>query len=94
MGLYHFQGQKLEKKGYAIQVAAFNQRSGMLRKQAALQKLFFNNILISFDNFNTKTINYKIFIGPFATASEAAAYQKSLKKKNVLGFIVDLTTLK
>lgn len=37
-------------------------------------------------------MNYKVFVGPFATASEAMSYQKSLKKKNVTGFIVDLTT--
>ena len=91
--MYHFQGQRIAKQGFAIQVAALNQRGGMLRKQAELQKLFFNNILINFDNFNSKTINYKILIGPFATATEASNYQKSLKKKNITGFLVDLTTL-
>jgi cell division protein FtsN len=35
---------------------------------------------------------YKVFIGPFGTALDATHYQKSLKKKNVTGFIVDLTT--
>ncbi len=91
--MYHFQGQRIAKQGFAIQVAALNQRGGMLRKQAELQKLFFNNILINFDNFNSKTINYKILMGPFETAAEASNYQKSLKKKNITGFIVDLTTL-
>ena len=91
--MYHFQGQRIAKQGFAIQVAALNQRGGMLRKQAELQKLFFNNILINFDNFNSKTINYKILMGPFETATEASNYQKSLKKKNITGFIVDLTTL-
>lgn len=91
--MYHFQGQRIAKQGFAIQVAALNQRGGMLRKQAELEKLFFNNILINFDNFNSKTINYKILIGPFTTATEASSYQKSLKKKNIKGFIVDLTTL-
>lgn len=92
--MYHFQGQKIAKQGFAVQVAALNQRGGMLRKQAELQKLFFKNILINFDNVNTKTINYKILIGPFLTVNEATSYQKGLKKKNITGFIVDLTTLK
>ena len=93
LGLYHFQGQRVAKQGFAVQVAALNQRGGMLRKQAELQKLFLKNILINFDNANTKTINYKILIGPFATATEASSYQSSLKKKNITGFIIDLTTL-
>ncbi len=91
--MYHFQGQRVAKQGFAVQVAALNQRGGMLRKQAELQKLFLKNILINFDNANTKTINYKILIGPFATATEASSYQSSLKKKNITGFIIDLTTL-
>ncbi len=94
MGLYHFQGQKVAKQGFAIQVAAFNQQGGMLIKQAELQKFFLKNILINYDNANTKTINYRILIGPFTTATEASSYQRSLKKKNITGFIVDLTTLK
>ncbi len=91
--MYHFQGQKQIQRGFAIQVAAFNQRCSVLRKQAELQNLFFKNILIQYDKVNKDTINYKVFIGPFETAAEAAGYQKSLKKKNITGFIVDLTTL-
>lgn len=74
-------------------MAALNQRGSLLRKQAELQKMFFKNILIHYDNVNTETINYKVFIGPFPTALEASNYQKDLKKKKILGFLVDLTTL-
>ena len=91
--MYRIDGQKQAKQGFAIQVAAFNQKGSLLRKQAELQKMFFKNILIYYDNINTETINYKVFIGPFPTATEALSYQNSLKKKKILGFIVDLTTL-
>ena len=91
--MFHIEGQKLSKKGFAVQVAAFNQRGSLLRKIAELQKLFFKNILINYDNLNSKTINFKVLFGPFSMESEASSYQKSLKKKNITGFIVDLTTL-
>jgi cell division protein FtsN len=92
--LSHFQGQKLAKKGFAIQVASLNKRENLLRKETQLQSLFIKNILVNSEKGKDGNTNFKVFIGPFATALEATSYQKSLKKKNVSGFIVDLTTLK
>lgn len=66
----------------------------MLKKQAELQNLYLKNILVNYDKCTDGSNNYKIFIGPFPSSLEASSYQKSLKKKNVTGFIVDLTTLK
>lgn len=66
----------------------------MLKKQAELQNMYLKNILINYDKCGDGNYNYKIFIGPFTSSLEASSYQKSLKKKNVTGFIVDLTTLK
>ena len=91
--LYRIDGQKQEKQGFAVQVAALNQRGSLLRKKAELQKMYIKNVLIHYDNIYTETINYKVLIGPFPTALEASNYQKNLKKKKILGFIVDLTTL-
>ena len=88
------QGQKQVKKGFAIQVASLNQRDNVAKKQAELQRLFLKNILINYEKCKEGIENYRVFIGPFATALEASSYQKSLKKKNVTGFIVDLTTFK
>ncbi len=93
MGLFHIRGEKLSKQGFAVQVAAFNHRDGLLRKIAELQKLFFRNVLINYDNLNSVTMIYKVLMGPFSTELQALSYQKSLNDKNIKGFIVDLTTL-
>lgn len=92
LGLFHSQGQRQVKRGFAIQIASLNQRENFVRKQADLQSLHLKNILVNYDKCKDGSILYKVFIGPFATTLDATNYQKSLKKKNVTGFIVDLTT--
>ncbi len=92
--LTHFQGQKQAKTGFAIQVASLSKHENLLRKETELQSLFIKNILVNSEKCKNGGTKYKIYIGPFANAADAASVQKSLRKKNVTGFIVDLTTLK
>ena len=92
MGLFHVQGQKQAKRGFAIQIASLSQRVNLVRKQAELNNVGVKNILVNYDKRKDGNILCKVFIGPFATALDAAKCQKSLKKRNVIGFIVDLTT--
>jgi cell division protein FtsN len=80
--------------GYAIQVALLSKQENLLRKETELQSIFLKNILVNTGKNKNGSCQYKVFIGPFANSSDAATVQKSLKKKNVTGFIVDLTTLK
>ncbi len=93
MGLFNFKGQRQLKRGFAIQICSLNQRESVVRMQTELQNRHLSNILVNYDICKDGTTIYKVLIGSFATAIEATNYMKnSLKKKNVSGFIVDLTT--
>jgi cell division protein FtsN len=66
----------------------------LIKKETELQSMFIKNILVNTDKCKDSSMTYKVFIGPFASILDATKCQKDLKKKNVTGFIVDLTTLK
>ncbi|MBL7815880.1 MAG: SPOR domain-containing protein [Saprospiraceae bacterium] len=87
-------GNKEAKNGFAIQVAVLSNKDNLEKKLNELKRLFIKNILINYEKNTEGRLAYRILIGSFPNANEAVSYQKNLKKKNVTGFIVDLTTLK
>jgi rare lipoprotein A len=86
-GLYKIQLQRPNKKGYAIQVASVAGKENMLRKVSDLQSDSYRNVLIH----EGSNDSYKILLGSFDTHSTAESYLKDLKKKNISGFVVNLS---
>ncbi|MEO0043889.1 MAG: hypothetical protein RL329_3337 [Bacteroidota bacterium] len=86
-GLYKIQLQRPNKKGYAIQVASVKGKENMLHKVSDLQSDSYRNVLIH----EGSNDSYKILLGSFDTHSTAESYLKDLKKKNISGFVVNLS---
>lgn len=93
-GLYRLQLTRPQKVGYAIQVASMTNYSSMVRKVSILQDSFLRNILINIERGKDGNPDYRILIGAFANLTDANSYAKSLKKKNLDGFVINLSTLK
>ncbi len=91
--LYKIQLLRPEKSGYGVQVASLKDYTNVLRQVADLQEKWFNNILISVEKDIDGLPIYKIILGPLPDKKSADAYNKDLKKKNVKGFVVDLSGL-
>lgn len=89
-GLYSVQLKKPERKGYGVQVASLGTIDGAFRKIAELQGQWFDNILMNMEKGKDGEKVYKIILGPFDDQASATAYNKSLKKKKMKGFVVSL----
>ena len=91
--LYQIQLIRPDKEGYGVQVAYLTDYENVFRQVADLQSEWFKNILISVKE-EGKTAKYKVILGPFPDLKTAEAYKSSLqKKKNIKGFVVDLSKL-
>lgn len=75
--------------GYAIQVASLTNHDNMVKKVDKLDNDF-KNVFVSIVKGNDGDQSYKVMLGPFNTHSEASNYLKSVKKKNIDGFVVPL----
>jgi len=93
-GLYSIQLKKPERKGYGVQVASLGTIDGAFRKIAELQGEWFDNILMNMEKGKDGEKVYKIILGPFEDQKTATAYNKSLKKKKMSGFVVSLKEAK
>ena len=92
--LYKVQVLRPEKTGFGVQVASLTKYENVLKQVAELQEKWFKNILISVEQGKDGKPVYKTILGPFPDRATAKAYQKQLqKKKNINGFIVDLTNI-
>lgn len=89
-GLYSVQLKKPAREGYGVQVASLGTIDGAFRKIADLQGQWFENILMNMEKGKDGEKVYKIILGPFDDQASAAAYNKSLKKKKMKGFVVSL----
>lgn len=90
-GLYSVQLKKPERKGYGVQVASLGNIDNAFRKIAELQGQWFDNILMNMEKGADGSKVYKIILGPFDDQESANAYNNSLKKKKVTGFVVSLS---
>jgi rare lipoprotein A len=89
-GLYSVQLKKPAREGYGVQVASLGTIDGAFRKIAELQGQWFENILMNMEKGKDGEKVYKIILGPFDDQASATAYNKSLKKKKMKGFVVSL----
>jgi rare lipoprotein A len=90
--LYKIQLLRPDRAGYGLQVASMSNYDSMLKQVADLQEDFFQNISISIEKENGKTI-YKVILGPFPDLATAESYKVHAKKKKLTGFVVSLKTL-
>lgn len=89
-GLYSIQLKKPKREGFGVQVASLGTIDGAFRKVADLQGQWFDNILMNMEKGKDGKKVYKIILGPFEDQKTATAYNKSLKKKKMKGFVVSL----
>ena len=90
-GLYKIVIMKPEKKGFGVQVGAFNSYESVMQEVVKLQGKWFDNILVNSGiAANGKKI-YKVILGPFSTSKAAENYKKSVASKHkIKGFVVGL----
>ena len=92
-GLYKIALFKPEQEGFAVQVASLTNYENVFQQVADLQTKWFDNILISIEEGRLAP-TYKIMLGPFEEEAAAKNYRKNLMKKhNIKGFVVDLSTI-
>ncbi len=75
--------------GFAIQVASLSTHENMVKNVDKLDNQF-NNVFVSIVKGSDGNPDYKIMLGPFESHNEASSYLKSVKKKNIDGFVVNL----
>jgi rare lipoprotein A len=90
--LYKIQLLRPDRAGFGLQVASMSNYDSVLKQVADLQEDFFQNILISLEKVNGKTV-YRVILGPFPDVATAESYKAHAKKKKLNGFVVSLKTL-
>ncbi len=93
-GVYKIKLNKPGSKGFAVQIASVNSQENMLRYVAGLERRYYENILVNVDKKGEDAQGFKIFLGPFGDKIAAESYLRSLKKKGLKGFVVDLGKFK
>lgn len=92
-GLFRFNVEKQESKGFGVQIGAFAEYGNVLIQAEKLQSQFSAPIIVNINELNGKTV-YKIVVGAFSSRSQAATLQKKMKEKGVSGFIRNLKDMK
>ncbi len=90
-GTYRIALTRPPKNGYAVQVSFMRNNDNMLRKTAELQENYFRNVLVNVEKTASGEPLYRVMVGPFDDKNAALSCQKNLKKRNIEGFIVDLS---
>lgn len=75
--------------GYAIQVASMSKHDNMMKKVDNLDNQF-SNVFVSMVLGKNGEPDYKVMLGPFASHDAASNYLKTVKRKNIDGFVVNL----
>lgn len=73
---------------FGVQVAYLSNFESLLKQVANLQAQFYDNILFSREDGENGDLGYKVILGAFETEDKAKAYQNSLAKKGIKGFVV------
>ena len=92
-GIFRFNVQKQDPKGYGVQIGAFAEYGNVLIQAEKLQSNFDEPIIVSINELDGRTV-YKIVVGAFAKKSDAQKLHKRMLAKNVKGFIRNLKDLK
>ncbi len=94
-GLYKIVLMKPEKKGFGVQVGAYNTYESVLQEVAKLQGKWFDNILIYSGIAASGKKMYKVILGPFESMAAANNYKKSIGSKHkIKGFVINIAELK
>lgn len=75
--------------GYAIQVASMTKHDNMMKKVDNLDNQF-SNVFVSMVLGKNGDPDYKVMLGPFESHDAASNYLKTIKRKNIDGFVVNL----
>lgn len=93
--VYQIKAVRPAKEGYAVQIMNLTDADNVILEVEKLKKQWFKNILINVTPGAKKgNQEYKILLGPFPKRETADSYKDNLKKKNLTGFVVDLSTIK
>ena len=89
-GLYAVKMNRPQASGFAVQVAQLSNHGNMENTVKNLQIDFHKNVLVNIVKGQNGATQYKVMLGPFDTQTTADNYLKSIKKKKMKGFVVDL----
>lgn len=88
--VYQLEIKRVNKEGFALQVATFSNYQNVVRYATQLQGKWFKNLLLKMDmGANNQTI-YKVLIGPFPDKNAAVSYQQFAQKQGIEGFVIPL----
>ncbi|MEY3367865.1 MAG: hypothetical protein RI973_1020 [Bacteroidota bacterium] len=91
-GLFRFEVEKLEPRGFGVQTGVFADYGNVLIQAEKLQRQFEATVVVSIQELNGKTV-YKLLAGAFPDKKSAEGLQKKLKAGGINGFIKDLKEL-
>lgn len=92
--VYQIKAVRPVKEGFAVQVMNLNDADNVILEVDKLKKRWFKNILINVVRSKDGKPEYKILLGPLPSRNTANSYKDALKKKNLNGFVVDLSKVK
>ncbi len=91
-GLFRFNVEKQEPKGWGVQTAAYKEYGNVLVAVEKFQKKYGVPTLVNISELNGKTV-YKVILGVFATKSEANKLAKKMKAAGEGTYVRTLASL-
>ncbi len=85
-GIFRFNVQKQEAKGYGVQIGVFAKYGNVLIAVEKLQNQFALPIVVSINELQGQTV-YKVVVGAFKNKSDASSLRKQMKEAGVDGFV-------
>ncbi|GJM32331.1 MAG: hypothetical protein DHS20C18_13320 [Saprospiraceae bacterium] len=91
-GLFQFDVQKQEGRGYGVQIGAFYEYGNVLIQAEKLQRQFGQKVVVNINELNGKTV-YKVVVGAFSNKNDATSLASRMKSSGVDGFVRNLADL-
>ena len=91
-GIFRFNVERQEPKGYGVQIGAFAEYGNVLIQAEKLQSKFNHPIIVSINELEGRTV-YKIVVGAFADKYDASSLLKLMKENGRDGFVRNIKDL-
>ncbi len=92
-GLFRFNVQKQEAKGWGVQIGAFAEYGNVLIQVEKLQSQFDSPVIVNINELNGRTV-YKVVVGAFSSKTNARNLHRRMQEAGVNGFLRNLKDLK
>ncbi len=91
-GLFRFDVQRQEPRGYGVQIGAFYEYGNVLIQVEKLQRQFGQPVVVNINELNGKTV-YKVVVGNYSNKNDAIALSSRMKSVGQDGFLRNLADL-